>query len=186
MRIARSFWRWFDSHAIAYLPVNGPESYRIDWLRTIPFIILHVAVVLVVWVGVSPIAVFVAVALYVLRMFAVTGGAQLLVWGFVISTLAVYHATFRVNSVGHLIGRHRYANRDDSINSWWLALLTFGEGWHNNHHRFPGAVRQGVRWWEIDVTYYGLRMLAALRLISGLKTIPLAIAAGGRVSEIKA
>lgn len=115
-----------------------------------------------------------------------TNGAQLLVWGFVISTLAVYHATFCVNSLCHVVGRRRYANRDDSGNSWWLALLTFGEGWHNNHHRFPGAVRQGFRWWEIDLTYYGLRLLAALGLIWDLKTVPQRIAKAGRTPAVSA
>ncbi len=312
MNITRSLRRWFDSHAVADLPVNESDDNRVDWLRTVPFVLLHAAAGLVVWVGISPIAVAIAIALYVLRMFAITGfyhryfshrafktsramqflfallgataiqrgplwwashhrhhhlyadqandahsprqhgflwshigwflsrqnfptkfnlvkdlarypelrfldrfdvlvpiifavflytigewlaftapglhtdGAQLLVWGVVISTLAVYHATFCVNSLGHLIGRRRYANRDDSGNSWWLALLTFGEGWHNNHHRFPGAVRQGFRWWEIDLTYYGLRVLAALRLIWDLKTVPQRIAASGHASELNA
>lgn len=86
----------------------------------------------------------------------------------------------------HLVGRRVYANRDDSGNSWWLALLTFGEGWHNNHHRFPGSVRQGFRRWEVDLTYYGLRLLAALRLIWDLKTVPQRIAAGGCASTMYA
>jgi stearoyl-CoA desaturase (delta-9 desaturase) len=102
-----------------------------------------------------------------------------LVWGFVISTLAVYHATFCVNSLAHLVGTRRYATKDDSGNSWWLALLTFGEGWHNNHHHFPGSARQGFRWWEFDLTYYGLRLLAALGLIWDLKTVPPRIARHG-------
>jgi stearoyl-CoA desaturase (delta-9 desaturase) len=302
---ARSLRRWFDSHAVDDLPINKPGHYRIDWLRAVPFVLLHAAASLVLWVGVSPIAVFTAIALYVLRMFAITGfyhryfshrafktsramqlvfavlgataiqrgplwwashhrhhhrysdkaddahsprhhgllwshtgwflsrenfptkfglvkdlerypelrfldrfdvlvpvlfaallytvgewlastspaldtsGAQLLVWGFVISTLAVYHATFCVNSLAHLVGTRRYATKDDSGNSWWLALLTFGEGWHNNHHHFPGSARQGFRWWEFDLTYYGLRLLAALGLIWDLKTVPPRIARHG-------
>lgn len=312
MSLARSIWRWFDSHAVDDLPADGLGNHRVDWLRTIPFLLLHAAAGLVFWVGGSPTAVFVAVALYVLRMFAVTGfyhryfshrafktsramqfvfavlgasaiqrgplwwashhrhhhrysdqandphsprqhgflwshmgwflsrenfstkfslvsdlarypelrfldrfdvlvpavvgallyitgewlaitapalntnGAQLLVWGFVISTLAVYHVTFCVNSLAHVVGKRRYANRDDSGNSWWLALLTFGEGWHNNHHHYPGSARQGFRPWEIDLTYYGLCALAALGLIWDLQTAPKRIVASSGVTAINA
>ncbi len=68
-------------------------------------------------------------------------GWQLLVWGFCISTVVLYHATFTINSLAHRFGTRRYATRDDSRNNCWLALLTFGEGWHNNHHHYPGAPR---------------------------------------------
>jgi stearoyl-CoA desaturase (delta-9 desaturase) len=101
-----------------------------------------------------------------------TSGGQLLVWGFCISTVVLYHATFTINSLAHRFGRRRYATHDDSRNNVWLALLTFGEGWHNNHHHFPGAARQGFYWWEIDLTYYGLRLLAALGIIWDLKEVP--------------
>ena len=111
-----------------------------------------------------------------------TNGLQLLVWGFCISTVVLYHATFTINSLTHRFGRRRYATRDDSRNNLWLALLTFGEGWHNNHHHFPGAVRQGFYWWEIDVTYYGLRVLAALGIIWDLKEVPAAMLNTRRIS----
>lgn len=101
-----------------------------------------------------------------------TDGPQLLVWGFFISTVVLFHATVTINSLAHRWGSRRFATRDDSRNNLLLALLTFGEGWHNNHHRFPGTARQGFRWWEIDLTWYGLRLLAALGLISGLKPLP--------------
>jgi stearoyl-CoA desaturase (delta-9 desaturase) len=101
-----------------------------------------------------------------------TNGMQLLVWGFAISTVVLYHATFTVNSLAHTIGRRRYATHDDSRNNFWIALLTFGEGWHNNHHHFPGSARQGFYWWEIDLTYYVLRGLATLGLIWNLKPVP--------------
>ena len=94
-------------------------------------------------------------------------------WGFAVSTVAVWHATFAINSLAHTLGRRRYATRDDSRNSFGLALLTFGEGWHNNHHRYPAAARQGFRWWEIDLTYYALRVLAATGLIWDLRAVPL-------------
>lgn len=101
-----------------------------------------------------------------------TNGPQLLVWGFFVSTVALYHATFTINSLAHRFGRRRYATRDDSRNNLWLALITFGEGWHNNHHHFPGSARQGFFWWEIDVTYYGLKLLAALGIIWDLREVP--------------
>ena len=104
-----------------------------------------------------------------------TNGLQLLTWGFCISTVVLYHATFTVNSLAHSVGRRRYATSDRSRNNWWLAILTLGEGWHNNHHHYPGAARQGFFWWEIDLTYYGLRLLAALGLISDLKLVPAAM-----------
>jgi stearoyl-CoA desaturase (Delta-9 desaturase) len=101
-----------------------------------------------------------------------TNGPQLLVWGFAISTLALYHATFTVNSLAHRYGKRRYATRDRSRNNAWLALITFGEGWHNNHHHFPGSARQGFFWWEIDLTYYVLRMLAVSGVIWDLRPVP--------------
>jgi len=101
-----------------------------------------------------------------------TSGWQMLVWGFCISTVVLFHATVTINSLAHRFGRRRFDTRDDSRNNLWLALLTFGEGWHNNHHFYPGSVRQGFRWWEIDLTWYGLRLLAAFGLVWGLRPVP--------------
>ena len=101
-----------------------------------------------------------------------TNGAQLFVWGFAISTVALYHATFTVNSLAHIWGKRRYATKDHSRNNLWIAIVTMGEGWHNNHHHYPGSARQGFYWWEIDLTYYGLKVLAALGLIWDLRTVP--------------
>jgi stearoyl-CoA desaturase (delta-9 desaturase) len=97
---------------------------------------------------------------------------ELFVWGFCVSTVALYHATFTINSLCHRYGSRRYATRDDSRNNWWLALLTFGEGWHNNHHHYPRAARQGFYWWEIDLTWYGLRLLERLGLVRDLHPVP--------------
>jgi len=298
---ARRTWtalrRWID--AGRHDGVADPaDAERIDWLRALPFLGMHVACIGVVWVGVSWTAVLVALALYALRMFAITGfyhryfshrtfrtsrpvqflfavlgassvqrgplwwaahhrhhhrhadgpqdphspvvhgfwrshigwfltrggfatdwsripdlagypelrwldrfdvavpvllaaalyalgaalerfapglgtsGPQLLVWGFFVSTVVLFHATVTINSLAHRFGSRRFETRDDSRNNLWLALLTFGEGWHNNHHFFPGTARQGFRWWEIDLTWYGLRLLAALRLVHDLKPVP--------------
>ena len=104
-----------------------------------------------------------------------TDGWQLFVWGFVISTIALYHGTFTVNSLAHVWGKRRYATRDQSRNNWLIAIITLGEGWHNNHHHFPGAAKQGFYWWEIDFTYYGLKLLAACGLIWNLRTVPIEI-----------
>ncbi len=104
-----------------------------------------------------------------------TDGWQLLVWGFVISTVALYHGTFTVNSLAHVWGKRRYATRDHSRNNWLIAIITLGEGWHNNHHHYPGAAKQGFYWWEFDFTYYGLKLLAACGLIWNLRTIPIEI-----------
>lgn len=104
-----------------------------------------------------------------------TDGWQLLVWGFCISTVALWHATFTINSLAHRFGTRRYATRDDSRNNAWLALLTLGEGWHNNHHRYPGAARQGFFWWEVDLSWYGLRLLAAFGIVRDLRPVPAAV-----------
>ncbi|KJV32057.1 acyl-CoA desaturase [Luteibacter yeojuensis] len=101
-----------------------------------------------------------------------TTGWQMLAWGFFVSTVVLFHATVTINSLAHRFGRRRFATRDDSRNNAWLALITFGEGWHNNHHFFPGSVRQGFRWWEVDVTWYGLWLMSKLGLVSDLKPIP--------------
>ena len=294
---------WFDTSVPAE---DDGRGEHIDWLRAIPFFAMHLACVAVLWVGVSPVAVAVAVALYVVRMFAITGfyhryfshrtfrtsrvvqfvfaligascvqrgplwwaahhrnhhrhsdtpldqhspvvhgfwrshmgwfltrrgfrtdyaripdlmkfpelrlldrfdtlvpvalaaglyalgawledtaphlgtsGGQMLVWGFFISTIVLFHATVTINSLAHRFGSRRFETRDDSRNNLWLALLTFGEGWHNNHHFFPGSVRQGFRWWEIDLTYYVLRTMALLRLVHDLKPVPEWVAAQAR------
>ena len=289
--------RWFDSYS-NHEQADNSAVHKIDWLRTIPFIALHLSVLFVLVVGWSPIALGIAVGLYSLRMFAITGfyhryfshkafrtsrfmqflfavvgasavqrgplwwaahhrlhhvnadkdgdehsprqhgffwshmgwflsrhnfatrldkvqdfarypelrfldrydvliptllavslfvlgetlalhlpeagtnGWQLVVWGFVISTVVLYHITFTINSLAHSVGHRRFATRDDSRNNLVLAVLTFGEGWHNNHHFYPGSARQGFAWWEFDITYYLLRLLQSLGLIWDLRPVP--------------
>lgn len=298
-RISGLLWRligWLDNHR--YQPPETASAESIDWWRVLPFVALHIGLVSLYWVGWSPFAVFLAVLVYVVRMFAITGfyhryfahktfqtsrvtqfvfaligasavqrgplwwaahhrshhmhsdqpqdvhsphqhgflwshlgwflshanfntqldrvrelsryrelcwldrfdslvpiafalglyglgewlqayapslhtsGLQLIVWGFVVSTIALYHATFCVNSLAHVWGSRRYATRDHSRNNLFIAILTLGEGWHNNHHHFPGAAKQGFYWWEIDLTYYGLKLLSALGIIWQLKQVP--------------
>lgn len=97
------------------------------------------------------------------------GGAAGLVWGFVVSTIAVLHATALINSLAHVWGTRRFETNDGSRNNALLALFTLGEGWHNNHHDQMNVARQGVRWWEIDVSYYTLRALALLGIVWGIR-----------------
>jgi stearoyl-CoA desaturase (delta-9 desaturase) len=103
-----------------------------------------------------------------------------LVIGFCCSTVAVWHVAFSVNSLSHLIGRQRYITGDQSRNNWLLALLTMGEGWHNNHHAYQASARQGFHWWEFDPTYYLLRTLSCFGLIWDLHIPPKAVVKGER------
>lgn len=110
-----------------------------------------------------------------------TNGWQLLVWGFVISTIALYHGTFTINSLAHTWGKRRFETTDDSRNNFWLALITLGEGWHNNHHHYQNSARQGFYWWEIDITYYLLWMMSKVGLVWDLRPVPERILASGRI-----
>ena len=295
LRGLRSFIAWFDAGSAA---IDESREDGIDWARIIPFVGMHLACLMVIWVGWSPVAVGVAIASYVIRMFAITGfyhryfshrtfktsrvaqflfallgatavqrgplwwaahhrhhhafsdqpadphspsqhgfvrahmgwflinkgfapdlsrvrdllrfpelrwldrfdilapvayavgltalgtflshqapqlhtsGLQMLAWGFFISTVVCYHGTYTINSLCHVFGRQRYDTGDDSRNNWLLALITLGEGWHNNHHHYPASTRQGFYWWEVDVTYYLLRALSACGIIWELKPVP--------------
>jgi stearoyl-CoA desaturase (Delta-9 desaturase) len=100
--------------------------------------------------------------------FAIAGWPGLIV-GFFWSTVAVYHGTFSINSLAHLVGKRRYITGDDSRNNWLLAIITMGEGWHNNHHAYQSSARQGFRWWEYDPTFYLLTLLQGLGLVWNLK-----------------
>lgn len=292
-----TFIRWFDAYENTDID-NKQFAKKIDWLRAIPFFVLHLSALLVIFVGWSPIAVTTALFMYVIRMFAITGfyhryfshkafktsramqfifaligagsaqrgplwwashhrlhhqnsdkdidehsprqhgfiwshmgwflakhnfatqldhikdfakypelrfidrfdvlvpvilgtslffigeilatfypeagtnGLQMFVWGFVISTLVLYHITFTINSLAHTVGKRRFETKDDSRNNWFLALITFGEGWHNNHHYYPGSARQGFMWWEIDISYYVLKVFEKLGLIWELRPLP--------------
>jgi stearoyl-CoA desaturase (delta-9 desaturase) len=100
------------------------------------------------------------------------GGATWLVWGFFISTTLLWHSTFTINSLAHVWGSRRYDTTDTSRNNVWLALLTMGEGWHNNHHRYMSSARQGFFWWEVDASYYTLLALSRLGIVWDLHQPP--------------
>ena len=102
-------------------------------------------------------------------------GLNMVIWGFCVSTILVYHCTFAVNSIAHLWGTQRYNTKEESKNNFFVALLTFGEGWHNNHHHYPGSIRQGFYWWEVDLTYYALRLLSFFGIVYNLRTVSKAI-----------
>ncbi|MBJ8423080.1 acyl-CoA desaturase [Acinetobacter bereziniae] len=101
-----------------------------------------------------------------------TSGLQLLVWGFVVSTVLLIHATLCINSLAHLYGSRDFETEDQSRNNLFLSIITLGEGWHNNHHYYAGSARQGFYWWQIDITYYLLKMMSWIGLVWGLKPIP--------------
>ncbi len=105
-----------------------------------------------------------------------TSGWQMLVWGFFISTVLLYHGTFTVNSLAHIFGKRRFETGDNSRNNLFVALITLGEGWHNNHHHYPSSERQGIYWWEIDVSHYALRVLSWLGVVWDLRRHPANIA----------
>ncbi|MBP9114150.1 MAG: acyl-CoA desaturase [Polyangiaceae bacterium] len=112
--------------------------------------------------------------LYVIVLY-LAGGPFAVFWGFCVSTTLLWHGTFTINSLAHWLGRRRYDTTDESKNSLLLALVALGEGWHNNHHYYPKACNQGFYWWEIDITYYVIRTLEALRIVWNVETPPKAI-----------
>ena len=109
-----------------------------------------------------------------------TSGPQMLVVGFLWSTVALYHATYSTNSIAHQYGSRTFETKDNSRNNVWVALLTLGEGWHNNHHHYPASARQGFFWWEFDPAWLGLKALAAMGIVRELKTVPAEVLADTR------
>ena len=103
------------------------------------------------------------------------GGWWGLVWGFFVSTVLLWHGTFTINSLAHVFGRRRYATTDDSRNSMILALVTLGEGWHNNHHHFQASANQGFRWWEIDISYYMLLLMEKVGFVWDVRRAPASV-----------
>ncbi len=167
----RGFWwshmGWFlsprhfatDKHAVRDF-ARFPELVWLDRFDVVPPIVLAALLYLI------------GVMLEHFAPASGTTGLQLVFWGYLVSTLVLMHVTLMINSLAHKVGSRPYDNDDDSRNSWWLALLTLGEGWHNNHHRYCGSARQGFLWWEVDVSYYVLRGLARLGLVWDLREVP--------------
>jgi stearoyl-CoA desaturase (delta-9 desaturase) len=114
-------------------------------------------------------------ALFLALLCFMVGGWPGLFVGFFWSTVLLYHSTFCINSLAHVHGSKRYLTGDDSRNNWLLAFFTMGEGWHNNHHAYQSSVRQGFRWWEIDVTFYTLKALSWFGLVWDLRAPPEAV-----------
>ena len=105
---------------------------------------------------------------YAVAIFLI-GGWDAFLWGFVLATVVLYHGTFFINSLAHVWGTRRFATPDESRNNFLLALVTLGEGWHNNHHYYMSSVRQGIRWWEVDITFYVLKALSWLGIARDLR-----------------
>ncbi len=117
-----------------------------------------------------------AIALTVVLYFM--GGWPFVVWGIFVRSVIVYHSTWFVNSAAHIWGYRTYKTGELSTNNWWVALLSFGEGWHNNHHAFQRSARHGFRWWEIDLTYRMIQLLWVLGLASQIHVPVEAVAVG--------
>jgi fatty-acid desaturase len=112
------------------------------------------------------------VPLVVLTVFLFAfGGWSVMLWGVCVRVTLAMHATWLVNSATHLWGRKRFETGDDSTNSWWVAMLTFGEGWHNNHHAHPTSARHGLKWYEVDANWWGIRTLQLMGLARGIKRV---------------
>ncbi|MEL7059712.1 MAG: acyl-CoA desaturase [Acidobacteriota bacterium] len=107
-------------------------------------------------------------------------GFEAFIWGGIVSTVALWHGTFTINSLAHVIGRRRFQTKDNSRNSFVLSMITLGEGWHNNHHYYPGSARQGFYWWEIDIGYYSLKFLELFGIVWDINEPPKRVLDKGR------
>ena len=111
------------------------------------------------------------------------GGLPWLVWGFCLPTVTLAHSTFAINTVNHMFGSRRFETLDDSRNNWLTAFLAAGEGWHNNHHRYQRAARNGFYWWEFDLTWYVIRAMAAIGLAWDVRSVPARIYSEARTAR---
>ncbi|SAY38731.1 acyl-CoA desaturase, partial [Candidatus Synechococcus spongiarum] len=149
-------WMLFATPAMALVPQFTRDLHNDPWLRFLDRWFLALQLPL-------------AMALYLLGERLGVGGWSLVLWGIPLRLVAVYHVTWLVNSATHAWGYRSFATADASRNCWWVALLSFGEGWHNNHHAVPFSARQGLRWFELDLTWQHIRLLQALGLARGVK-----------------
>jgi stearoyl-CoA desaturase (delta-9 desaturase) len=113
------------------------------------------------------------------------GGWSGLVVGFFVSTVLLYHGVFAVNSLCHIFGRRRFATKDDSRNNWFVALITLGEGWHNNHHYYQSSANQGFFWWELDISYYIIKLFEKVGLVWHVRKPPRERLGSNRVGRTK-
>ncbi|MBR8833663.1 MAG: acyl-CoA desaturase [Stigonema ocellatum SAG 48.90 = DSM 106950] len=111
--------------------------------------------------------IFIQIALGLLLL--LLGGWSFVVWGIFVRMVFVWHCTWLVNSATHKFGYRSYESEDRSTNCWWVALLVFGEGWHNNHHAYQYSARHGLKWWEIDLTWMTIQLLQVLGLATNVK-----------------
>lgn len=169
--LTRRFWRahfgWFlsrDSQKTEWQLITNlskyPELRFLDRFYSLPPVLLAVGMFLL----------GTALGRYAPGLH--TSGPQMLVWGFFVSTVVLYHGTFTVNSLAHIFGKRRFPTDDNSRNNWFVAVITLGEGWHNNHHHYQSSERQGFYWWELDISHYTLRVLSWFGLVWDLRTPP--------------
>jgi stearoyl-CoA desaturase (delta-9 desaturase) len=121
------------------------------------------------WHLIFPIALFVGLYFLGQAVGGTNGGMKFLVWGGFVRTVFVLHATWLVNSATHVWGYRTHETRDDSTNLWWVAIVTYGEGWHNNHHAFQTSARHGLAWWEVDMTYIAIKAMSLVGLAHTIK-----------------
>ncbi len=165
---------FFWSHIgwiLAYENKRTRIEYLKDWL-TFPELVFMDKFAYVIPIIEAPIIFIIGHLLSIYRPEFNTNGVQLLIWGFFISTVLSSHATFTINSIDHMYGSRRYNMQNTSRNNIMTAIVTLGEGWHNNHHHFPITARAGFYWWELDVTYYLLVILSWLRIVKNLTPLP--------------
>jgi stearoyl-CoA desaturase (delta-9 desaturase) len=169
--VVRNFWwshmGWLFSDRFNHTPSENmkdfhkyPEIMWLDKFSLLPPVLLAVATF------------FLGRWLAVAKPEWGTSGMQMLAWGFFASTVLLYHGTFTVNSVAHLWGKKVYPSKDESRNNPLIALITLGEGWHNNHHFFPSSEAQGLEWWQFDVSHYTLKALSWVGITWDLKKAP--------------
>lgn len=123
---------------------------------------------------------WIGVVLMMAAAWVIGGGFDGFLWGYVVSTCFLLHGTFTINSLAHVYGSRRYETTDTSRNNFWLALITMGEGWHNNHHHYQSTANQGFFWWEIDVSYYVLKVMSWMGLVWDLRKPPKHVLEGGK------
>jgi stearoyl-CoA desaturase (delta-9 desaturase) len=156
---------------LAYENKRTRTEYLKDWLKYPELVFIDKFAIAVPFI----MAVLIYILGHLLSIYSPelhTNGFQLLIWGFFVSTVFCSHATFSINSIDHMFGSRRYNLSDTSRNNALMAILTLGEGWHNNHHHYPITARAGFYWWEIDITYYLLVVLSWLRVVKDLRPLP--------------